>query len=269
MAVIMQPPAPEASLSDSNAVLRGLPGCGQGDKPALQPWRHRPYLSDGSPAEMFYSGPRPPRGTAGHFFDCIWERTYGMLSTMKIITRFLTVLIGLGLIGCASDKAAHQDGKLADDQMEQSQCRQNLKMIYTAVRAYQKVYQDTPAWLSNLVPVYLANTNILVCPAARRTNVRTYPGLEDPLITTSYTYDFCAREVPNTVWGGAPATMKDWKNRQRKLYGDAVPMIRCIHHDRVLNISYGGELFESSVTWESDARFIKLSRDKEPGPRQK
>ena len=62
--------------------------------------------------------------------------------------------------------------------------------------------------------------------------------------------------------------MKDWKNRQRKIYGDAVPMIRCTHHDRVLNISYGGELFESSVTWESDDRFLQLGKGLEERPMQ-
>ena len=166
------------------------------------------------------------------------------------------------------DKEVLQDAELPTDQVEKSQCQLDLRKMFAAVKAYQKVHGDTPDWLSDLVPTYLADTNILVCPAARRTSVTTYPGLEDPRIPTSYTYDFCARQVPSTVWGGAPVTMKDWKNRQRKIYGDAVPMIRCTHHDRVLNISYGGELFESSVSWESDDRFLQLGKGLEERPMQ-
>ena len=162
-------------------------------------------------------------------------------------------------------KEVLQDAELPTAQAEKSQCQLDLTKMFAAVKAYQKVHGDTPDWLSDLVPTYLADTNILVCPAARRTSVTTYPGLEDPRIPTSYTYDFCARQVPITVWGGAPVTMKDWKNRQRKIYGDAVPMIRCTHHDRVLNISYGGELFESSVTWESDDRFCNSVRGSKNG----
>ena len=166
------------------------------------------------------------------------------------------------------DKEVLPDAELPTAQAEKSQCQLDLTKMFVAVKAYQKVHGDTPDWLSDLVPTYLADTNILVCPAARRTSVTTYPGLEDPRIPTSYTYDFCARKVPSTVWGGAPVTMKDWKNRQRKIYGDAVPMIRCTHHDRVLNISYGGELFESSVTWESDDRFLQLGKGLEERPMQ-
>jgi len=156
------------------------------------------------------------------------------------------------LLAANSPEAAATEN-LTPAQLEKSQCEQNLKKIFAAVKAYQKDHGNSPNWLSDLVPTYLDDTNILICPGERQAGaVTTYPGLEDPRVKTSYTYDFCAREVPSTVWGGAPITMREWKNRQRKLYGDAVPMIRCTHHDPILNISYGGELFESSLTWEGD-----------------
>ncbi len=164
------------------------------------------------------------------------------------------------------DTQIAEDAALPTDQPEASLCKLNLRRMFAAVNAYQKDHKDLPDWLSDLVPNYLAETNILICPAARRTSVSTYPGLEDPRITTSYTYDFCAREVPTTVWGGAPVTMRDWKNRQRKIFGDALPLIRCLHHDPVLNISCDGEVFESTVTWESDERFRQLSEGREERP---
>jgi hypothetical protein len=164
----------------------------------------------------------------------------------------------------ASAEASPQDAGQPSDPLK-TQCQQNLRELYAGIEAYKKIHGDIPNWLSDLVPQHVSRTNVFVCPTQIDT-IATYPGLEDPRIRTSYTYDFCSREVPNTVWGGSRATMKDWKNRQRKLYGDAVPMIRCTHHDRVLNISYGGELFESSVSWEGDERFQKLSAGKEQGP---
>ena len=165
----------------------------------------------------------------------------------------------------ATMETSPQDTTQAADPLKR-QCQQNLRELYAGIKAYEKSHGDIPNWLSDLVPQYIANTNMLICPTQTDT-ITTYAGLEDPRLKTSYTYDFCAREVPDTVWGGSRATMKDWKNRQRKLYGDAVPMIRCIHHDRVLNISYGGEVFESSLSWEGDERFQKLSdgRQERPG----
>jgi len=163
-------------------------------------------------------------------------------------------------------EASPPDNEPSADSLKR-QCQQNLRELYAGIKVYQKSHRDLPDWLSDLVPEHISKTNIFVCPTQTET-ITTYPGLEDPRIKTSYTYDFCARAIPNTVWGGSPVTMKDWKNRQRKLYGDAVPMIRCTHHDRVLNVSYGGELFESSVSWENDERFLKLSSGREQGPGQ-
>jgi len=183
---------------------------------------------------------------------------------VKILYTLLSGMIGICVVGCASTRSVHESTTQNADQLER-QCAQNLKMIYVAIKAYQRSHHDVPDWLSDLVPKYISKTNLLLCPSQSVT-ATTYPGLEDPNIATSYTYDFCARQIPVTVWGGAPATMKDWKNRQRQVYGDAVPMIRCIHHDHVLNISYGGEVFESSVSWEQDERFARLAQGWNVGP---
>ena len=183
---------------------------------------------------------------------------------MKTYNTILAGMVSVCLMGCASNKPVQVAATQTPDQLER-QCIRNLKTIYVAIKAYQRSHHDVPDWLSDLVPEYISKTNLLVCPSQGEA-ATTYPGLEDPKIATSYTYDFCARQIPTTVWGGAPVTMMNWKNRQRKVYGDAVPMIRCTHHDHVLNISYGGEVFESSVSWEQDERFVRLAQGRDVGP---
>ena len=48
-------------------------------------------------------------------------------------------------------------------------CIRNLKTIYAAVQAYQKDQKDLPNWFSDLVPKYLPDVTVLMCPVSRRT----------------------------------------------------------------------------------------------------
>src|SRR5271170_5730672 len=52
---------------------------------------------------------------------------------------------------------------------EKEDCTRNLKIIYDAIKAYENDNKDLPNWLSDLVPQYLNDANILICPACRRT----------------------------------------------------------------------------------------------------
>ena len=189
---------------------------------------------------------------------------------MKTIRAFIIVLTSAALVSCASHREAkpNREAGVPAEVLEKRECQRNLEDIYIAIKGYQAAHKQLPNWLSDLVPGALSNTNVLICPVARREGVKTYPGLEDPRIATSYTYDFCNREVPSTVWGGSATTMRDWKNRQRTIYGDDVPMVRCTHHERVLNVSYGGKIFESSVTWEDDPEFQRAAAGRNVGPNQ-
>lgn len=46
----------------------------------------------------------------------------------------------------------------------QQNLRENLQELYAGIKAYQKSHGDIPNWLSDLVPQYIAKTNILICP---------------------------------------------------------------------------------------------------------
>jgi hypothetical protein len=88
---------------------------------------------------------------------------------------------------------------------------------------------------------------------------------EDPKIATSYSYEFSARtNASSDPYGLAiPGdSMKIWKTRQLGRYGSVVPVLRCSLHGTVLNVTYGGELWESPQLWESAADLQWRVRDK-------
>lgn len=147
---------------------------------------------------------------------------------------------------------------------ERDECARNLEAIYAAIGKFRVAHKTVPDWLSDLVPDHLADVNLLVCPVTRRTGEINNYGLSDPKIATSYLYEFCARPVPAGIQGGSARTMKEWKQLQMALLGSVVPMIRCHHHDPVLNLSFGGKLFESQGSWEQDFADVVKPEDLSP-----
>ncbi len=142
----------------------------------------------------------------------------------------------------------------ADDDRET--CKKNLTAINKAIKAYRADKKDLPPYLSDLVPKYLKDPNILTCPAVKRTgNVVNY-GITDPKISTSYIYEFSEAPIPDGHEGGFNHTMKEWKRRQMGLIGSRIPMVRCHHHSPVLNLSFDGKISEGKSTWEEELEDI-------------
>ncbi|HEY6227089.1 MAG TPA: hypothetical protein VI282_08210 [Verrucomicrobiae bacterium] len=136
----------------------------------------------------------------------------------------------------------------ADD--DRDACRKNLETIYKAIQSYRRDHKDLPSWLSDLVPKYVKDPNILTCPASRRTGKVDTLGTEDPRISTTYLYQFSDGPIPKVVPGGEGHTMEEWKRRQMSIVGGIVPMVRCHNHGRVLNVSFDGNVYESEGAWE-------------------
>jgi len=133
---------------------------------------------------------------------------------------------------------------------EKEACIKNLKLIYNAIQAYQADHQDLPNWLSDLVPQYLPDANVLVCPVCRRTGQTEGPPLADPKLPSSYLFEFCPVPLGNTATNAPTRTRREWKRRQMGLVGSVVPLVRCRHHDPVLNLAFDGKVYESPSTWE-------------------
>ena len=130
-------------------------------------------------------------------------------------------------------------------------CKKNLTTMYEAITAYRRDHKDLPAWLSELVPNYIKNQNIFVCPTVKKTGAINNHGIEDPNLTTSYTYEFSDTLIPDSIYPNSNRTMEDWKRRQMSVVGSKVPMVRCHLHERALNLSFDGQVYESETGWEA------------------
>ncbi|MYC78396.1 sigma-70 family RNA polymerase sigma factor [Candidatus Poribacteria bacterium] len=131
-------------------------------------------------------------------------------------------------------------------------CRQNLLVISEAIHAYQKEYGDLPEWLSDLHPQYLPDANILICLADTNGGKAGYPLNVDPKMSVSYGYEFHPE-------------YRTYKSRQRLVYGDDMPLVRCRHHAnddfQCLNLSFSSKIYESTNVWESALQDMYGSRE--------
>ena len=153
---------------------------------------------------------------------------------MPVIVALGTVLnslIGSANSGVVSDPTAEQHEKNVEI------CTQNLRAIGEAIQAYQQEHGDFPEWLSDLHPKHLADANILICPADEESGKMN----TDPRMPVSYGYQFHPE-------------YRAQKNRQRAVYGDAMPLVRCRHHANedfdCLNLSFSSKIYKSSTAWE-------------------
>ena len=188
----------------------------------------------------------------------------------KTAVLFTALLSGIGLLtaACQEPKPKAQvegagavvvaptntnEYKPSTDKDDSDVCRQNLEKINSAIATYRKDHGDVPNWLNELVPQYLADTNVLICPVTARTGRQSPFGVLDPKLACSYLYEFALTPIPDVVkgaWPGPAMTMREWKRQQMKLAGNNVPLVRCLLHDPALNLSIGGKVYESPVFWE-------------------
>ncbi|EEF59006.1 hypothetical protein [Pedosphaera parvula] len=151
--------------------------------------------------------------------------------------------------------APEEPGKSADDKttlaaQEKEACIKNLKVIYEAIQAYQADKKDIPNWLSDLVPQYVTDVNVLLCPVCKRTGQTEARGLADPQIATSYVYEFSTALM--TIKSlQVTKTRREWKRQQMGLAGSVVPIVRCRHHTPLLNLAYDGRIYDSGTSWET------------------
>jgi len=136
---------------------------------------------------------------------------------------------------------------------EVRQCSKNLHLIYEAIQAYRRVNKDVPTELAELTPHFLSKVH-LICPGARRLGLTSADLVGwGPTGPATYDYEFTPRLIPPIISGGAQWSMREWKQLQMGLLGSDVPIVRCHTHKRVLNLSFGGRIFESaSVDWEQN-----------------
>jgi hypothetical protein len=182
---------------------------------------------------------KPYAGKPGFLQSRIaWLICAGMLGAAVMVT-FTTNAFAQA--GSNDDQA-----KLAREEKEA--CTKNLRLIYEAIQVYQSEKKDIPNWLSDLVPQYLTDANVLICPVCKRTGKGESTALADPKISTSYLYEFCP--LPLDKKYNISKTRRDWKRRQMGLAGSVVPIVRCRQHGTALNLAFDGKVYESPTSWE-------------------
>ena len=128
-------------------------------------------------------------------------------------------------------------------------CTQNLASIGEALQTYEKEHGDFPEWLSKLHPKYLTNAGSLICPADEDQGIPVLPYNTDTNLPVSYNYD-CD-----------PEYYQQWLKKERHVYNDANPIVRCPHHadpeadsslisNLYLNLSFSNTVYLSESDWK-------------------
>ena len=169
----------------------------------------------------------------------------------------LTVVMVLSLLVTSASADSPAEKPSEDLIMEQHEknielCTQNLVAIGKAIQAYQKEHGDFPDWLSDLHPKHLADANTLICPADEERGKTLFSLNTDPKMPVSYGYQFHPEYRAS-------------KSKQRLVYGDAMPLVRCRHHPNgdfnCLNLSFSLKIYKSSAVWESEPEVIYGSHE--------
>lgn len=157
---------------------------------------------------------------------------------MKVIAT-IGIVLGLLVSSTQAEVATPEQSEQHEKNIEM--CTQNLLAIGEAIEVYQKEHGDFPVWLSDLHTKHLADGNALICPADKENGKPIFTQSTDPEMPVSYSYELYPR-------------YREWKTEQRKIYGDAMPLIRCRHHANddfeVLNLSFSSKVYRSSNIWE-------------------
>lgn len=124
-------------------------------------------------------------------------------------------------------------------------CAENLRKIHAALGKYEKEKGSVPDWLSDLVPDYLS-TETLFCPDDPGHRSSYWP---DPNKPCSYCWELSPTELRSRP--PLDKTMRDYKVSQRRVLGDVVPIVRCFHHNRVLNLAWDGQIYTSAEWFEN------------------
>ena len=170
----------------------------------------------------------------------------------------LTLGIVVGLMMTFANLEVTAQKEIADFDAEQHEkniemCTKNLLAIGKSIQTYQKEHRDFPVWLSDLHPKHLTDGNALICPADEAGGKPIYSQNADPEMPVSYSYELNPK-------------YRDWKTEQRKVYGNAMPLVRCRHHANedfaVLNLSFSSRVYRSSNIWEYKPEEIYESIEK-------
>ena len=156
--------------------------------------------------------------------------------------------------GPAAEKPSKR-ASFTTNSADQAACQRQLNMIHGAIEEYLRRNQKLPQWLSDLVPDFINDPKMLICPFVINTgNLKkwreeyvNYRVFDDPA-QCSYAYEFCTvpiQRIPDF-------TCRDYKQRQMAVIGFGVPIVRCFAHRPILNLGFDGSIYPSPGEWEDN-----------------
>lgn len=123
--------------------------------------------------------------------------------------------------------------------------KEQMLQIWKAIMDYKKAKGQLPDYLSDLVPEFLPEKEVLISPVENA----YFRGASDPKLKTTYSYEFSVEAYGR---GGLP--FRSVKEAQMKEFGPVVPILRCFAHGKVvMNVSFAGDYYESQLFWERSA----------------
>jgi hypothetical protein len=172
---------------------------------------------------------------------------------------FITGLGWRSLTGAeqASDALPPPNPAAEKEERDKATDKEHLLTIWKALMEYKKAKGDLPNYLSDLVPRFLPDKSVLLSPA-KQAGLR---GRTDPKLPTSYVYEF-----RGDLFGSGPKTFHELKPYQVQEYGPIVPIVRCFAHGDTMNVTYGGDYFESPLFWETSPAIAEMIQKKGLGP---
>ncbi len=140
--------------------------------------------------------------------------------------------------------------------------RTHLRELHKGLFEYMKVHGHFPEYLSQLVPDFVS-ASALDSPRTSKDGLNGIldrdhldPGKEQP----SFGYEFSNLEFRD---GRSFAEIKEV---QRSEWGDAIPILRAFGYDKVINISYAGDIYETRLDWEWDPATLDVVAARGWGP---
>ncbi|MBM3213928.1 redoxin domain-containing protein [Candidatus Poribacteria bacterium] len=135
-------------------------------------------------------------------------------------------------------------------------CREQLSQVGEGFRLYRLDHNGAwPELLSDMVPTYIADSTVLICPADEEGGDPVFRRDPEPRVKTSYAYEF------------APSNYENARSVQR-LYGAYAPVLRCWHHlalargsdglahETVLGLDCGLRVVTSLPEWTEDSAVL-------------
>ena len=131
--------------------------------------------------------------------------------------------------------------------------REHLTKIRAGIFAYKTKYGNYPEYLTQLVPEFVSGET-LISPhkKADARDAADFDHQDPGLAKPSYGYEFS-----NLVFRDG-RTFAEIKEVQRAEWGDAIPLLRCFAYGTVMNMAYGGDVYETALNWEWDAATMDL-----------